>query len=221
MTWFASPTPVAVARAVQWGRSRGEECNHGGAVRGVRAAGVADGSGRDSRPGRAVRGDDRRRQGGRCRSGLGLDLGLRPLPHRARAEAGDDLRVLDRSPPRWRATPAGCNIGQMVGCNGYRNPALYAKIASTVDVASHGRLYAGIGAGWYEHEWRAYGYGLPETPERMAHVPGSGRDHPQDVDRGLPDASRASTTPSTGRSTSRRECENRTRRSGSAAAARR
>ena len=33
------------------------------------------------------------------------------------------------------------NIGQMVGCNGYRNPALYAKIASTVDVASHGRLY--------------------------------------------------------------------------------
>src|SRR4051794_31512484 len=59
------------------------------------------------------------------------------------------------------------NIGQMVSCNGYRNPALFAKIASTVDVASHGRLYAGIGAGWYEHEWRAYGYGFPETPERM------------------------------------------------------
>ena len=59
-------------------------------------------------------------------------------------------------------------IGQMVGCNGYRNPALYAKIASTVDVASHGRLYAGIGAGWYEQEWRAYGYGFPELKERMA-----------------------------------------------------
>ncbi len=58
-------------------------------------------------------------------------------------------------------------IGQMVGCNGYRNPALYAKIASTVDVASHGRLYAGIGAGWYEHEWRAYGYAWTETAERM------------------------------------------------------
>jgi len=58
-------------------------------------------------------------------------------------------------------------IGQMVGCNGYRNPALYAKIASTVDAASGGRLNAGIGAGWYEHEWRAYGYGFPETPERM------------------------------------------------------
>jgi F420-dependent oxidoreductase-like protein len=59
------------------------------------------------------------------------------------------------------------NVGQMVTCNGYRNPALLAKIASTVDVASHGRLYFGFGAGWYEHEWRAYGYGYPETPERM------------------------------------------------------
>src|SRR5215216_6937737 len=86
----------------------------------------------------------------------------------------DDLvlefrRVLFRSEPSdnttfecWSATAAlardtdRVNIGQMVGCNGYRNPALYAKIASTVDVASHGRLFAGIGAGWYEHEWRAY-----------------------------------------------------------------
>jgi F420-dependent oxidoreductase-like protein len=60
------------------------------------------------------------------------------------------------------------HVGQMVTCNGYRNPALFAKIASTVDVASHGRLYAGYGAGWYEDEWRAYGYGFPETKERMA-----------------------------------------------------
>jgi F420-dependent oxidoreductase-like protein len=59
------------------------------------------------------------------------------------------------------------NVGQMVGCNGYRNPALYAKIASTVDVASHGRLYAGIGAGWYEHEWKAYGYPWTELKDRM------------------------------------------------------
>jgi len=58
-------------------------------------------------------------------------------------------------------------IGQMVGCNGYRNPALYAKIASTVDVASHGRLLAGIGAGWHKEEWEAYGYSWPERRERM------------------------------------------------------
>jgi F420-dependent oxidoreductase-like protein len=58
-------------------------------------------------------------------------------------------------------------VGQMVTCAGYRNPALLAKMASTVDVLSHGRLYCGLGAGWYEHEWRAYGYGFPETRERM------------------------------------------------------
>jgi F420-dependent oxidoreductase-like protein len=60
------------------------------------------------------------------------------------------------------------NIGQMVGCNGYRHPSLYAKMASTVDVASNGRLYAGLGAGWSEHEWKAYGYEWAEVPERMA-----------------------------------------------------
>jgi F420-dependent oxidoreductase-like protein len=59
------------------------------------------------------------------------------------------------------------NVGQMVTCNGYRTPALLAKMASTVDVMSHGRLYCGLGAGWYEHEWRAYGYGFPETGNRM------------------------------------------------------
>lgn len=58
-------------------------------------------------------------------------------------------------------------IGQMTSCNGFRNPALYAKIASTVDVASHGRIDAGLGAGWYRHEWQAYGYGFPETRVRM------------------------------------------------------
>jgi F420-dependent oxidoreductase-like protein len=58
-------------------------------------------------------------------------------------------------------------IGQMVTCNGYRNPALLAKIASTVDAMSHGRAICGLGAGWYEHEWRAYGYGFPDTRDRM------------------------------------------------------
>ncbi len=58
-------------------------------------------------------------------------------------------------------------IGQMVTCNSYRNPALLAKIASTVDVMSHGRLDFGIGAGWYEHEYNAYGYPFPDGPERL------------------------------------------------------
>lgn len=61
-------------------------------------------------------------------------------------------------------------IGQMVTCNGYRNPALMAKMASTVDVLSHGRLDFGIGAGWYEHEYRAYGYEYPDAPERLRYL---------------------------------------------------
>lgn len=61
-------------------------------------------------------------------------------------------------------------IGQMVTCNGYRNPALLAKMASTVDVLSHGRLDFGIGAGWYEHEYSAYGYPYPDAPERLRYL---------------------------------------------------
>jgi F420-dependent oxidoreductase-like protein len=59
-------------------------------------------------------------------------------------------------------------LGQMATCNGYRNPALLAKMGSTLDVMSHGRFILGLGAGWYEHEYRAYGYGFPDTRERMA-----------------------------------------------------
>lgn len=50
---------------------------------------------------------------------------------------------------------------------GYRNPAYLAKVAATVDHVSAGRVEMGIGGGWYEHEWRAYGYGFPEIPHRL------------------------------------------------------
>src|SRR5712691_8781641 len=58
-------------------------------------------------------------------------------------------------------------IGQLVTCNSYRNPALLAKMASTVDALSHGRLDFGIGAGWYEEEYAAYGYPFAGTHERL------------------------------------------------------
>ena len=58
-------------------------------------------------------------------------------------------------------------IGHLVTGNNYRNPALQAKMASTLDVLSHGRFTFGIGAGWHEQEYHAYGYPYPEAPERL------------------------------------------------------
>jgi len=59
-------------------------------------------------------------------------------------------------------------VGHLVSCTGYRNPALTAKMISTMDVISGGRMELGIGAGWKRDEWVAYGYGFPETKERLA-----------------------------------------------------
>ncbi|WP_338179856.1 LLM class F420-dependent oxidoreductase [Candidatus Dormiibacter inghamiae] len=58
-------------------------------------------------------------------------------------------------------------LGQMVTCNSYRPPSLLAKMSSCIDVMSHGRLIVGIGAGWYEHEYNAYGYQFGEMPDRL------------------------------------------------------
>ncbi len=58
-------------------------------------------------------------------------------------------------------------LGQMCTCMGYRNPVYLAKVAATADMVSGGRIEMGIGAGWYENEWRAYGYGFPSAGERI------------------------------------------------------
>ncbi len=68
----------------------------------------------------------------------------------------------------FAATTSRIRLGQMCTCMGYRNPAYLAKVAATIDIVSGGRLEMGIGAGWYEHEWRAYGYGFPSAGERIA-----------------------------------------------------
>jgi alkanesulfonate monooxygenase SsuD/methylene tetrahydromethanopterin reductase-like flavin-dependent oxidoreductase (luciferase family) len=59
-------------------------------------------------------------------------------------------------------------IGHIVICNGYRNPALTAKMAGSLDTISAGRFELGIGAGWKKDEWNAYGYGFPPTKVRLA-----------------------------------------------------
>ncbi|GAA2976769.1 F420-dependent oxidoreductase-like protein [Microbacterium terrae] len=67
----------------------------------------------------------------------------------------------------FAASTSRIRLGQMCTCMGYRNPAYLAKVASTVDHVSGGRVEMGIGGGWYEHEWRAYGYGFPGIPDRL------------------------------------------------------
>ena len=61
-------------------------------------------------------------------------------------------------------------LGHVVICTAFRNPALTAKMISTMDTISGGRMELGIGAGWKRDEWDAYGYGFPETNERLARL---------------------------------------------------
>jgi len=59
------------------------------------------------------------------------------------------------------------NLGSLVLCNDYRNPALVAKMAATLDVVSGGRLELGLGAGWHEQEYEAYGWEFHDGFERL------------------------------------------------------
>ena len=70
----------------------------------------------------------------------------------------------------FAASTSRVRLGQMCTCMGYRNPAYLAKVAATVDIISGGRAEMGIGAGWYEHEWKAYGYGFPTAGKRLARL---------------------------------------------------
>lgn len=64
----------------------------------------------------------------------------------------------------------GIRIGPMVSAQSYRNPALLAKIAAGVDQMSGGRLEFGVGAGWKDVEYKAYGYDFPEAGVRVTQL---------------------------------------------------
>ena len=58
-------------------------------------------------------------------------------------------------------------LGQIVLCNSFRNPAYLAKMISTLDNISNGRALLWIGAGWFEEEYKAYGYPFPSPKRRV------------------------------------------------------
>jgi len=58
-------------------------------------------------------------------------------------------------------------VGSLVLCQSYRNPALLAKMAANLQSLSNGRFMLGLGAGWKEDEYKAYGYPFPDTRTRL------------------------------------------------------
>ncbi len=65
------------------------------------------------------------------------------------------------------ASTSRIRIGELVVGVPYRNPALLAKMLTTLDVIAHGRSIVGLGAAWHEPEFRAYGWPFPSVRERM------------------------------------------------------
>ena len=147
----------------------------------------------------------------------------------AEASGFDSLFVMDHlhQIPGVGAQPSGCsratrlsprsparterlNLGLMVGGVTYRNPALHAKITTTLDVLSGGRAIHALGAAWFEDEHRAYGFDFPPLKERFERLEDALRSRARcsrgGADRrghALPGGRRATTTRARSAATSR------------------
>lgn len=87
-------------------------------------------------------------------------IGMYRSPDSNRFENWTTLSALAGATSRIR-------LGQLVLCNPFRHPPLLAKMAATLDTISGGRLELGIGAGWHEPEFQAYGYPFESPAARV------------------------------------------------------
>jgi F420-dependent oxidoreductase-like protein len=65
------------------------------------------------------------------------------------------------------AVTSRVQLGTLVSPVGFRNPALLAKMAATLDQISGGRVIVGLGVGWFEQEFKGYGFDFPPVAERL------------------------------------------------------
>ena len=81
---------------------------------------------------------------------------------------GSEFRVECWTLLTWIAARyPGPRLGTVVLCNSFRNPALMAKMAASIQELSSGRFIMGYGAGWHEGEHRSYGYEFPSAGRRI------------------------------------------------------
>jgi alkanesulfonate monooxygenase SsuD/methylene tetrahydromethanopterin reductase-like flavin-dependent oxidoreductase (luciferase family) len=112
---------------------------------------------------------------------------IRELAELARAGGADSLWVadhfIDRGPDgeiglhepfellsAVAAVAPGMDIGPLVAATSFRSPGLLAKMAATLDLIADGRLILGVGCGWHEPEYRAFGYPFDHRVGRFEEV---------------------------------------------------
>lgn len=106
----------------------------------------------------------------RTAEGAGFDsLWTMDHVHQIASLGGPDEPILEAytTLAALAAVTSSARLGVLVTAAGLRNPALLAKMVTTIDVVSRGRAVLGIGAGWYEEEFAAYGVGFPPIRERL------------------------------------------------------